>query len=101
MTENKNVNGVDRYVPVGLVKKMLGLIEASIDDGDGFDRYEWLDFVEQMPSVYLVRCKGCKYAHMTHDGDCKYCDIWFPDTATYAAGDYYCGSGMPKEGREE
>ena len=51
MTENKNVNGVDRYVPVGLVKKMLGLIQATIDDGDGFDQREWLDFVEQMPSV--------------------------------------------------
>ena len=42
---------MSKYVDITLVKKMLGLIQASIDDGDGFDQREWLNFVEQMPSV--------------------------------------------------
>lgn len=40
----------------------------------------------------LVRCKDCKYARLTFDGSCKYCDIWFPDEAEYMDGDYYCAS---------
>ena len=42
-----------KYVDISMVKRMLGLIQASIDDGDGFDQYEWLNFLEQMPSVEL------------------------------------------------
>ena len=48
--------------------------------------------------VEVVRCKDCKYAHMTMDGECKYCDIWFPDEKEYMDGDYYCASGDRKDG---
>ena len=44
---------MSKMVDVTLVKRMLGLIQASIDDGDGFDQYEWLNFLEQMPTVEL------------------------------------------------
>ena len=44
----------------------------------------------------IVRCKDCKYARLTNDGSCKYCDIWFPDEAEYMDGDYYCASAERK-----
>ena len=40
----------------------------------------------------LIHCKDCKFAHMTVNGECKYCDIWFPDEKTYMPGDYFCAS---------
>ena len=50
--------------------------------------------IEQLPSAQpeIIRCKDCKYARLTNDGSCKYCDIWFPDEAEYMDGDYYCAS---------
>ena len=44
----------------------------------------------------IIRCKDCKYARLTHDGSCKYCDIWFPDEAEYMDRDYYCASAERK-----
>ena len=44
----------------------------------------------------VVHCKDCKYAHMTVNGECKYCDIWFPDEKTYAPGNYFCADGERK-----
>ena len=44
----------------------------------------------------IIRCKDCKYARLTDDGSCKYCDIWFPDEAEYMDGDYYCASAERK-----
>jgi len=49
-------------------------------------------------AVEVVRCRDCKYALMTVKGECKYCDIWFPDEAEYMDGDYYCASGERKDG---
>lgn len=55
--------------------------------------------IENLPSAQpeIVRCKDCKYSHMTYDGDCKYCDIWFPDEQEYMPGDYYCGSAERRQ----
>lgn len=50
--------------------------------------------------VEVVRCRDCKYAHMTVNGECKYCDIWFPDESEYIDGDYYCASGERKDGKD-
>ena len=54
--------------------------------------------IEALPSVQpeIIHCKECKYAHMTYDGDCKYCDVWFPDESKYVGGDYYCASAERK-----
>lgn len=60
--------------------------------------------VDGMPAADVIevcRCKDCKYAHMTMDGECKYCDIWFPDEKEYMPGDYYCASGERKNGDEK
>lgn len=49
-----------------------------------------------VPIKEIICCKDCKFAHMTVDGECKYCDIWFPDDKTYMPGDYYCASAERK-----
>lgn len=45
----------------------------------------------------LVRCKDCKYAHMTYGGECKYCDMWEEEGEMYLDGDFYCAFGERKE----
>lgn len=51
----------------------------------------------------VVRCKDCKYAHMTYAGDCKYCDVWKNDDGNcielYLDGDFYCSYGKRKESK--
>jgi hypothetical protein len=48
------------------------------------------EVINSQPTIQpeIVRCKDCKYARITDDGSCKYCDIWFPDEAEYMDGDY-------------
>lgn len=58
------------------------------------------NLVKRQPSidaVPVIRCKDCKYAYITNDGECKYCDVWFPDEAEYMDGDYYCASAEREE----
>lgn len=58
-----------------------------------------LQFVYTSDCVPVVRCRDCKYAHMTYDGDCKYCDFWQEDggEALYLDGDFYCAAGERRE----
>ena len=65
------------------------IMQVQIDD----DGHEY----DMTRKEEIVRCKNCKHAVMTYDGDCKYCEIWFPDEAWYMSGDYYCGSGERKQ----
>ena len=63
---------------------------------------QWGKFADAMDEVIstcvpVVRCKVCKYAHLTHDGDCKYCenitdDDGFP-IEHYRPGDWFCADG--------
>ena len=52
--------------------------------------------IEDEDIVRVVRCKDCKYAHMTYNGDCKYCQIdidrGYTDAA-YRDGDWFCADG--------
>ena len=50
--------------------------------------------IENLPSVQpeIIYCKDCKYSHMTIDGLCKYCDIWFPNEEMYEDGNHFCAS---------
>lgn len=50
--------------------------------------------IENLPSVQseIIYCKDCKYSHMTRDGLCKYCDIWFPNEEMYVDGKHFCAS---------
>ena len=60
-----------------------------------------MECVEYLPSadaVEVVRCKDCKYAHMTYGGECKYCDMWKEDgEALYLDGDFFCAYGERRE----
>lgn len=49
----------------------------------------------------IVRCKDCRYAHMSTDGSVKYCEVWFPDEAEYLDGDNYCSCGERKTAESE
>ena len=62
---------------------------------------EWIvEIVDGNPHIKkmipLVRCKDCKYAHLTYDGQAKYCDQWETDEALYLDGDFYCAFGEKK-----
>lgn len=57
--------------------------------------YRMEQWFEHRPDI--ITCKECKYSHMTVNGECKYCDIWFPDEKCYMSGDYYCGSAERRE----
>lgn len=51
--------------------------------------------IDALSQPEIIRCKDCKYAHLTYDGDCKYCDKWLDDEGfhltLYLDGDFYCG----------
>lgn len=65
---------------------------STIQKGDNW--CEEVHTLLNMPSAEpeIIRCKDCKFARMTVDGECKYCDIWFPDEKTYMPGNYFCAS---------
>ena len=61
---------------------------------------------EQLPAVDaapVVRCSECKYAYMTYDGECKYCDFWQEDggDALYLDKGFYCAAGERRDGDTE
>ena len=69
------------------------------------DGYLWMMCTDVIKTVFglqavdvveVVRCKECKFAHMTVNGQCKYCDIWFSEESAYMPGDYFCASGERK-----
>lgn len=70
--------------------------ELTEDFKDGVQAVLYM--LSNQPTIQpdIVRCKDCKYARLTDDGSCKYCDIWFPDEAEYMDGDYYCASAERK-----
>lgn len=57
-----------------------------------------------MPTVDaepVVRCKDCRFSHMTYGGDCKSCDKWVDDDdfhlTLYLDGNFYCAWGERRE----
>lgn len=62
-----------------------------------------LTAVSKLPSARpeIIRCKDCKYAHLTVSGECKYCDAWTDDDGypmeIYEDGDFFCGNAERKE----
>lgn len=53
------------------------------------------DVSKKVVSSQPVRCKNCKYAHMTISGSCKYCDQFTDDygqlVEMYFDKDFFCG----------
>lgn len=76
----------------------------SVYDGDmNRTRRAAQRVIAQLPAVDavpVVRCSECKYAHMTYDGECKYCDFWQEDggDALYLDKGFYCAAGERRDG---
>lgn len=50
--------------------------------------------------VNVVRCRDCKYAKMTVQGECKHCDFWQGDDHSEAMcldGDFFCAAGERRD----
>ena len=66
---------------------------------------EFIEEIDRIPAadvVPVVRCKDCKYAVLTYDGDCKYCRYWAErhegySTKLYLPPDFYCAAGERRE----
>lgn len=58
--------------------------------------YTAVDAIKDLPSAQpeIIRCKDCKYADLTYDGDVKYCDMVRDDDdfhiEVYYDGNHYC-----------
>jgi hypothetical protein len=81
-----------------------------VDTQEGFDRAaikinvgitKAVHGVQDIPAVdavEVVRCRECKYAHLTYDGECKYCDRWEEEYERsehlYLPPDFYCALGQ-------
>lgn len=52
-------------------------------------------------AVPVIRCRDCKHALLTYDGDAKYCRFWDDkydvSTSLYLDGDFYCAWAERKE----
>ena len=97
---------MSRYIDADNAIERLGaylMTDAQIESGGlaSEDIDDWkpiaIDILKGAPSIDIVRCKECKYAHMTYGGDCKYCDMWKDDEdgciELYLDGDFYCAYG--------
>ena len=67
-----------------------------------------LDAMPTVDAVPVVRCRECKYAHLTYDGDIKYCDLLAVkdeygdcDPCFYRSGDWFCADGERKDGERD
>lgn len=99
MSNKKTFKPGDKFIlELGEERKMFDEYEIA-----GTDLYVKKDFLEKLTPYELneqpeiICCRDCKYAHMTYDGECKYCDVWFSDEAMYVDGDYYCASAKRRE----
>lgn len=56
------------------------------------------EMIRELPATHpkVIRCKDCKFAHITNDGRyCKYCDMFTDDYGQliemYFESNFYCG----------
>lgn len=92
-------NLISRHEAIEAIEHITSSMSVCVntDECHGMKRMQRQAVIElaNLPSAEpeIIHCKECKFAHMTYDGDCKYCDVWFPDESAYLDGDYYCASG--------
>ena len=60
------------------------------------------DTIVDLQPEAVVRCKECKFASLTYDCECKYCQRWKEkydgkSVSLYLDGDFYCAFGERKE----
>ena len=56
------------------------------------------EMIRELPATHpeVIRCRNCKFSHMTNDGRyCKYCDMFTDDYGQliemYFESNFYCG----------
>ena len=85
---------IDRDEAIKAFEEYVGLNKNSCDA-----HHMILSILRSLPSQ-VICCRDCKYSHITASGECKYCDIWFPDEKTYVSGDFFCAYGERRENNE-
>lgn len=78
----------------------IALIRSGICTDTEADISYIVGLIKDIPSadaVPVVRCKECKFAHMTYGGECKYCDVWESEDSLYLDGDFFCAFGERKD----
>ena len=85
-------------VYIHLIDKTMG--KGTLTDDDCMEAAKSVLGEDELPAVQpeIIRCKDCKFSHMTNDGRyCKYCDQ-FTDTDDYGElvemyfdSNFYCG----------
>ena len=96
-----------------------GVVECVVKAGFNVDKDKLVEVFTQDKRRYeeayrkgyaqrdadIIRCKDCKYAYLTYDGDCKYCDMFTDDDGDpierYHPGDWFCADGERKDGEQE
>ena len=100
---------MSRYIDADALKKDIARLHVLNDEAEIRRTYEYnphvtatdfeetlvsvFDAIDDAPSVEVVMCKECKYAHMTYGGECKYCDKWSLEDSLYLDGDFFCSYG--------
>ena len=74
----------------------------ACDIGDTIDYFLEEDISPTIDAVQVVRCKDCKYATMTSDGEmCKYCamdtDNFGNQRDVYHDADWFCADGRRRD----
>ena len=83
-------------------EKVISIVEYECGEWVGLAK-EITKQIKALPSAKprIIRCKDCKYSHMTYDGLCKYCDNYTDDygvpITVYFDGNFYCGFGKRRE----
>jgi len=72
-------------------------LEIPEDDCCYADLESFVEAICESEYIDIVRCSECKYAHMTYDGECKYCDQWPLEDSLYLDGDSFCSYGERKD----
>lgn len=90
-----------------LIKARMALADENATNFVYFTPQQRKEIVQWLESKQseIVRCKDCRFAHMTYDGLCKQCDNATDDDdfmlTLYLPGDFYCAFGERKEGDGE
>ena len=78
------------------LKKLCGLDNLVDFEGMAVTRAA-INMIENIPTeLEIIHCKDCKYSHMTIDGFCKYCDLWFPNEEMYESGEHFCAKARKR-----
>lgn len=104
--DRKEALKMDRQISL---QAAIATLESDIRTAKSEDGEIWVAKINaqqklsMLPSAQpeIIRCKECKYAHLTHEGDVKFCDAWTDDDdyliELYLDGDFYCGHAERRE----